>query len=642
MSETANGDVIRLLPESVANQIAAGEVIQRPASVLKELVENSIDAGATRIDIVIKDAGKTLMQVIDNGCGMSDTDARMAFERHATSKIRKADDLFTLHTMGFRGEALPSIAAVAEIDMRTMRANDRLGTRLTIKASEVQSQQPEVCNPGTSIAVKNLFYNFVARRRFLKKDTVEFSHIMHEFERLVLVNPDVEFSLTSNGSLVHHLLGGPLKERIGALFGRTVETQIIPVQTETTLVKISGFVGLPANARRRNALQYLFVNGRHMRHPYFHKAIVSCYETLIPADLQPNYFIYFTVDTDRIDVNVHPQKNEIKFEDESLIWQILQAAVRESLGKFNVGPAIDFDAVDVPDIPPLRQGAVDNDMPAISDDDAYNPFALRPFDEAPRTSLMFDDPHAGFGAPVRRERPSALNNADWEKLYEGFRSDRGPASPGTSPAPESSQPVSLDFDAGDDDASRAMVQVNRRWIVTSTRSGLLIVDQHRAHLRVLYDRILPAVRAGSVASQKLIFPESFEADGAQSGMLVASSDFIASLGFEVERDADNPSLWHLLAAPAELGATHPAQALLDILGTLAETGTDPGDEQRSRIALSLARAAAIPGNVALSDSEMQHLVADLFRSPSPSSTPDGQPTAHILNAEQLAALFHRC
>ncbi len=634
-------DVIKLLPDSVANQIAAGEVIQRPASVIKELVENAIDAGATLVNIVLKDAGKTLIQVVDNGCGMSATDARMAFERHATSKIRKADDLFTLHTMGFRGEALPSIAAVSEIDMRSMRPDDSLGTRIIIKASKVESQEPDVCVPGTNIMVKNLFYNFVARRRFLKKDSVELSHIMHEFERLVLVNTDVEFSLTHNGTLVHALPRSPLKQRIGALFGRTVEHGLIPVDTQTSSVKISGFIGLPANARQRNALQYFFVNGRNMRHPYFHKAVLNCYKDLISGEAQPNYFISFDVAPDRIDVNIHPQKHEIKFEDEAMIWQILSSAVKESLGKYNVGPAIDFDATDVPDIPPLQQGKIVENSPVNEDlDPDYNPFEIKPMQfemhaepERPAVASLF----GGNGSTVmRHERSSSLNSSrNWEKLYEGFMKDAG----SSHVAPAQAEIPSGDGSVTDIAAPAPMFQYKNRWIITSTKSGLIIIDQHRAHLRVLYEKFLPEIKQGKMTSQKLIFSEELEVDAAQHAVLVAAAQLLVGLGFDVTNAGELK--WTIQGVPAELGNVSPREALISVIGDLADTGNDPTDEQRQRIAMSLARTAAIRNNQILSQTEMQALVGDLFRLPSPNYTPDGYTIIRLFTPEELASFFHK-
>ncbi len=356
-------DIIRLLPDSVANQIAAGEVIQRPASVIKELVENAVDAGATDIRIFIRDAGRTLIQVVDNGKGMTETDARMAFERHATSKIAQADDLFTLHTMGFRGEALPSICAIAQIELKTRTADDQIGTRLVINASKVEMQEPSLCEPGSNIMVKNLFFNVPARRKFLKSDSVETANIMREFERLALVNNNIRLSIDRDGKTLD-LRPGSFKQRIADIWKNNINLQLLPVEVDTSLVKISGFVSRPENARRRNALQYLIVNGRNMRHPYFHRAIISCYESLIPADSQPCYFIKFDVDPQTIDVNIHPTKNEIKFENEQQIWPILVAAVRASLGKFAAVPSIDFtdealplerrDSVRAPDRPSGR------------------------------------------------------------------------------------------------------------------------------------------------------------------------------------------------------------------------------------------------------------------------------------------------
>lgn len=402
-------DVIRLLPDSVANQIAAGEVIQRPASVIKELVENAVDAGATTIQIILRDGGKNLIQVIDNGCGMSDTDARLAFERHATSKIRQASDLFELHTMGFRGEALPSIAAVAQIDLRTMRKGDTIGTHLEIAASKFQHQTAEACAAGTNLSVKNLFFNFPARRKFLKKDAVELTHILHEFERLALVNPDKTFTLVHNEVTLHQLLPGTLKQRIVSLFGKSLEKQLIPVATETSLVKISGFVANPENARKRNALQYFFVNGRNMMHPYFRKAVLHCYENLIPADHQPSYFLNFEVDPQTIDVNIHPTKSEIKFENEAPIWQILVAAVKEALGKFNAVPSIDFDSTDRIDVPVFHPNAEADFGDMVSGD--YNPFAQE--HATPRAAGSM-----GSGLPSKRPgRPLD----DWENSMKDSR-----------------------------------------------------------------------------------------------------------------------------------------------------------------------------------------------------------------------------
>ncbi len=515
-------DIIRLLPDSVANQIAAGEVIQRPASVIKELVENSIDAGATSVTIILKDAGRTLIQVIDNGSGMSETDARLAFERHATSKIASAEDLFTLHTMGFRGEALASIAAIAQVDLRTMLKDAPLGTRLVINGSKVESQTPEACVPGSNLMVKNLFFNVPARRKFLKKDTVEMSAIMREFERLALVNIGVDFTLISNDVTLHSLRRGPLKQRICELFGKNLDKQLIPVETDTSIVSLNGFIGLPANARKRNPLQYFMVNGRNMRHPYFHKAVMQCYEHLIPADEQPNYFINLHVDPETIDVNIHPTKNEIKFENEQAIWQILSAAIRDSLGRFNAGPAIDFDVEDAPEIPVFSPDATATHELII--DDAYNPFARTAPDPIDWT---------GTPPPSRRSssesrhsfatRPAALN--DWEKLYDDFmrKRDEGLSTAATDHRTTRITVEAPLIDAAPEtvhaDGPQPVLQLNNTYIITPARDGLMVIDQHRAHLRVLYDSYLQQADRHEFVAQATMFPDLVELSAAQNAVL---------------------------------------------------------------------------------------------------------------------------
>lgn len=658
-----SADKIHLLPDSVANQIAAGEVIQRPASVVKELVENSVDAGATQIEIHIKDAGKTLIHIIDNGCGMSETDARMAFERHATSKIRCADDLFTLHTMGFRGEALPSVAAVSEIEMRTMPPGAEIGTKLVIKASRVESQDPAICNPGTSIMVKRLFYNFVARRRFLKKDSVEFGHIVREFERLALVNTDRGFLFTHNDSVIHQLLPATLAQRIGQLFGRAVEKQLIPVSAVTAAVKINGFVGAPAAARQRNQLQYFFVNGRNMRHPYFHKAVLQCYRDLIAGDAQPNYFLNFEVDPDRIDVNIHPQKHEIKFEDEQIVWSVLTSAIREGLGKFNVGPAIDFDATDVPDIPvPQQDPSKAPDCP-VNDtlDPNYDPFQLQSFSSPLERPRLFN-PYDSGNMMRREERHSALNAKGWEELYAGFaKSPAGRQGIDTEeqaatvqgfegqPVPDSqantfpvfeqmpeARVTSLDLEG---DFATALFQLKNRWIVTKAKTGLMLIDQRRAHIRVLYEKFISQVQNGSMTTQRLIFPEQVEVEAAYDAVIADSTGLLADLGFDIAHVDVN--MWEIRGIPAEMGETDPRQALLAIIGDLTETGNDPGTEQRNRMALTMAATAAIKSNQPLCQAEMQHLTTELMRLPDPNYTPDGLPIVRIVGADRIAALFHR-
>lgn len=635
-------DVIRLLPDSVANQIAAGEVIQRPASVVKELVENAIDAGATYVQIIIRDAGRTLVQVIDNGCGMSDTDARMAFERHATSKISQAADLFALHTMGFRGEALASIAAVARIDLRTMKQGESVGTRLIINGSKVESQEPEVCPPGSNLMVKSLFFNVPARRKFLKKDSVELANIMREFERLVLVNPTVEFSLVSNDTTLHHLMKGSLKQRIVELFGKSLDKQLIPIETETSIVRISGFVGLPQHARKRNALQYFFVNGRNMRHPYFHKAVMQCYDQLIASDEQPNYFINFEVDPSTIDVNIHPTKHEIKFEDENAVWQILMAAVKESLGRFNAMPGIDFDSTDTPEIPFFNPDA--SATHDVEIDPHYNPFA----GTGEGSGNGFRPASAG-GNSFRSRDALRAAGSDWDRLMEEFTS-AAPAS--GSPAVSGSRlndeaagmqaPVAGEGDIFEgeesaDELRRSCIQLKNRYILSPSRSGLMIIDQHRAHVRILFDRYMEMAESREFVSQRIMFPEVVTLSPAQNAVLSVLLEEVASLGFDLSFLGDNA--WSINGAPSVLVDVNPVDTLLRIIEDETEGGEKPSATIRRRVALSMARAAAVKPGRPLSDEEMEKIISDLFKLSSPNYTPDGRLVVSILTTEEITRLF---
>jgi len=637
-------DIIRLLPDSVANQIAAGEVIQRPASVVKELVENSVDAGATSIKIILKDAGRTLIQVVDNGTGMSDTDARMAFERHSTSKIQNAADLFSLSTMGFRGEALASIAAVSQVELRTMRRDDNIGTRLCINGSKVESQEPEACTPGTSISVKNLFFNVPARRKFLKKDAIELTNIVHEFERLALVNPNHELMLMHNDNIMHQLVPGSLKQRVGQLFGKTVERQLLPVETSTSIVKINGFIGLPEGARKRNWLQYFFVNGRNMRHPYFHKAIINCYEKLIGPDVQPNYFINFEVDPSTIDVNIHPTKNEIKFENEQAIWQILEAAVRESLGRFNVAPAIDFSADDAPEIPAFAPNPT-TDLDFGETTDVYNPFETT--GTQPTPPILHSSGVKSSALNWRKETNVAFN--DWDKLYNKWNNACNTTddltmgvTPGTNNSIKEKNPITQNQNLFNDSDkhvtdSNSVIQFKNKYILSPARSGLLIIDQHRAHIRVLFERYLADVKGTIHASQSLIFPEMISLTPAQEVIL---NDIIAKLkeiGFEIEKAGKGK--WAINGVPAMISASNPTELLSSIIDTISTRGTDVKDEIERDIALSMAKATAIKSGQSLSGEDMEKLMNDLFSLPTPTYTPDGLLVLKIIDTEMLIKSF---
>jgi DNA mismatch repair protein MutL len=672
-------DIVKLLPDSVANQIAAGEVIQRPASVIKELVENAVDAGATIIRINIKDAGRTLIQVIDNGCGMSPMDARMAFERHATSKIGQATDLFSLHTMGFRGEALASICAIAEVELKTMRRGDQMGTRIVITGSKVETQEPTVTAPGSIMTVKKLFFNVPARRKFLKSDHVEMSNILHEFERLALVNPNVEFELTHNEVVVHQLLKSTFKQRIIDLFGKALDKQLVPIVSDTSLVKITGFVSRPENARRRGALQYFMVNGRNMRHPYFHKAVMQCYEQLIPADEQPQYFINFEVDPETIDVNIHPTKNEIKFENEQPIWQILTATIREGLGKFNAVPSIDFDQTNAPDIPVFDPNA--NGAHGLDLDPTYNPFATSASSGNPFAGAAYQSeadlpatPSAGFnetsgtgGGAYRPERHASTRN--WEKLYEDFAGAPGiESSFNATSTPSAEQPGTLHASSFNDLAASlppieqggkvasmfnsmnldsqsdqteptptAAIQIKGRYIITPSHDGLLIIDQHRAHIRILYDRYIELANMHAFTPQRVMFPEAIDLSASDSTILEEISGEMEKLGFEISFLGN--SSWSVNSLPSVLGNVNPRTVIEQLIDTAAQTGNDLGSDIRNKIALSMARSAAVRPGQTLTSSEIDHLLSDLFKLTSPGYTPDGKTVMAVLTTDDIAALL---
>lgn len=617
-------DVIRLLPDSVANQIAAGEVIQRPASVVKELVENAVDAGASRISIILRDAGRTLIQVVDNGKGMSETDARMAFERHATSKISEASDLFALHTMGFRGEALASIVAIATVDLKTRRPEDPIGTHIVISGSRVELQEPAGCPSGCNFQVKNLFYNVPARRKFLKKDSVEFSNVVKEFERLALVNPELELTLVHNDVTIHQLVKGTFKQRIIALFGKSVGNQLLPVATDTAIVRINGYIGLPEGARRRGALQYFFVNGRNMRHPVFHRAVMECYDGLLSHEVQPNYFIDFTVDPDTIDVNIHPTKNEIKFENEAAIRQILIASVRESMGKYNAVPSIDFSSGDVPDIPAFKPNA--NAKHDVEIDPSYNPFR---------------QPKLSGGDTVRSVGLSSMTK-DWEKLYTEFtRRNDSPVEQGEIESSslnahsEDTDPV-IDFNGLSDSVSGTF-QVKNRYIATPSRNGLMLIDQHRAHLAVLYDEYISKLDSSDIISQHIMFPESVTLSASQNILLESIIDSVATLGFELSPLGNNS--WSILKVPAVIPLSSPSDALMALIDEMEEAGSVTSENLIHVMALSMARHAAIRPGKSMSQTEIEHLLSSLFRLTTPMYTPDGRPIIATISLDDISKLF---
>lgn len=626
-------DIIKVLPDSVANQIAAGEVIQRPASVIKELVENSIDAQATSIQIILKEAGRTLIQVIDNGIGMTDTDARLSFERHSTSKIRKADDLFSLHTNGFRGEALASIAAISQIELRTCCRGADIGTHIVISASQCESQEPDVCQQGCNFMVKNIFFNVPARRKFLKSNSVELSNIVKEFEKLALVNPDVDFTLVHNDNVMYQLRNGTFKQRILSLFGRTLESQLIPISIDTNLVKIDGFVCKPENVRKRNFMQYLFVNGRYMRHPYFHKAIISSYEQLIPDDTQPNYFLIFSVDPETIDVNIHPTKTEIKFENESPIWQILSAAVKESLGRFSVGPSIDFDTEGAPEMPAFQPISIDSiESPRLEIDPTYNPFNTGK--KASNGGSGSTSHNAGFTSKVH---PAM----DWEKLYENFESSKlvGLESADNDVAPDTeSEQMSLSGNSNDEAAEKkTLLQVKGKYIIQQVKSGLMFVDQHRAHVRVLYDRYIKQVSNNSIVSQTILFPEVLHLSQSQNLIMSELLDEIEKVGFSLSNLGGND--WSVSAIPAGVENVDVKGLMLQVIDSIIDGGDSISSKVFEHIALTVAEKAAIPYGRILNEDEMETLLTDLLRLQQPNYTPAGKTVICLMSIDRIANMF---
>ena len=597
-------DIIQLLPDSVANQIAAGEVIQRPASVIKELVENAIDAGATVINVAVVDAGRTSIQVIDNGRGMSETDARLAFERHATSKIRTADDLFALHTMGFRGEALASIAAVAQVELKTRMEGDDIGTHISISGSRVVGQEPVSCPVGSNFSVQNLFFNVPVRRKFLKSNTTELNNILSAFERIVLVYPEVSFTFHNNGVEVFNLKASSTHQRIVDVFGKKINQELLPISVDTTVCRISGFVGKPESARKKGAHQYFFVNGRYMKHGFFHKGVMQAYERLIATGDQIPYFIYFNVEPENIDVNIHPTKTEIKFDNEVAIWQILSAAVKDALGRFSDVTAINFDMEGRPDIPVFTQ--TDDGLSAPKVD--YNP-QYNPFKESNQQVYRRDD------VPQ-----------DWEKLYAGLKPDDAGQKGIFDVEPASTSGII-------DEKAPTHYQYKGQYIMTAVKSGLMIIDQYRAHVRILYDRYMQQMKSNGHSSQKMLFPEVVQFPPSDIVMLQKVMPEMEHLGFELS-DLGGGS-YAVNGIPSSIEGVRVDVLIKDMVSSAMESGALDTDGINHSLALSLARSAAIPQGQVLSNDEMESIVNELFATSNVNYTPDGKTILFILKQQEI-------
>jgi DNA mismatch repair protein MutL len=616
-------DVIRLLPDSVANQIAAGEVVQRPASAVKELLENAIDAGATQIKLIVKDAGRTLIQVTDNGKGMSETDARMCFERHATSKINDASDLFCIRTMGFRGEALASIAAIARVELKTRTHDATVGTEVIIEGSVTEGQQACQSPSGTSIAVKNLFFNTPARRNFLKSDAVEKSHIFNELVRVALSHPGVGFMYYQNGQLTHQLEPGNLKQRIVSLFGNNYNQRLVPLSEKTEIVTLDGFVVKPEFAKKKRGEQFFFVNGRFIRSPYLNHAVELAYQELIPEDMYPSFFIFLETDPAQIDVNVQPTKTEIKFQDEKFIYQILKAAVKRSLGKYNITPTLDFERETAFDhIKPPPDGEIR--PPVINVNPDYNPFSgqSRPASGSPGSLT------------------SRINPSQWEKLFPGKEDIPTPVTaPKHIPEPDRQTLISADWDSREETPlSQKFLQLQNRYILAPVKSGMMIIDQQRAHERILFEQLLARLERPQNASQQLLFPETVLLIEYDADLLREILPQVKTLGFEISENGRNTFV--ITGKPADLPENENLQDVLEgMLEQFKKNKVQSGLDVKTNLARSLARRLCIKHGSLLSEQEMVSLTDLLFACQMPYQSPSGKPTVSIMNIQEIAGKF---
>ena len=649
-------DIIHLLPDSVANQIAAGEVVQRPASVIKELLENSIDAGANQIQIILRESGKELIQVIDNGKGMSPTDARMAFERHATSKIKQATDLFNLHTMGFRGEALASIVAVSELDIKTRRVEDEAGVLIRMAGSKVLSQEPIACPVGTNIEVRNLFFNIPARRKFLKRNETELSNVIVELQHVALAYPQVSFTLIHNDKQLYQYQSGSYKQRILQIFGKSLGQQLIPISVNSKLLDIEGFVCQPEGARKKSALQYFFVNDRYMNHPYFKKAVTDCYQDIIPDGTQPNFFIYLKVDPSTIDVNIHPTKTEIKFEEESARWHILMAGVREALGKYNGTTSIDFDQADAPDFMPYDPTAPKPAEPKVDYRSDYNPFRQPELMSAWNVTEDFMNEQSTAETPsVPMSGGGTLKSRMFDSLEDGNSTPTLKSHLQTNlrsriafdqdeSVPPVTQPVHPEL--LNDESSimvqkgtvRKYLQIGNAYIAARSKQGLILIDQHQAHVSVLFDRYYQQIQHRQGVTQQELFPETVNVSPANQPILEGIQPQLQFLGFDIENLGSG--CFAVQGKPASLDKNINLQDLIDEMIEVAREETRKlGSDLDRKLALKLSRKQAIKAGQILSDEEMSQLIDALYNLSDHSYTPDGKTIAVQMTVDEIASKF---
>jgi DNA mismatch repair protein MutL len=610
--------IIQLLPDHVANQIAAGEVVQRPASVVKELLENAVDAKATDIKLIIKDAGKSLVQVIDNGLGMSVTDARMCFERHATSKIRQAEDLFSLCTKGFRGEALASIAAIAHVEMKTRQEHDELGTHLVIEGSKFVSQDVAVVPKGTSFAVKNLFFNIPARRNFLKSETVEQRHIVDEFQRVALAHANIHFTFYHNGSELFNLPPSNVRQRIVTIFSGKTNEKLVPVQEATEIVGIQGFVCKPEFAKKNRGEQFFFVNNRFIKSGYLHHAVMAAYDGLLKDGCQPSYFIYLEVPPNTIDINIHPTKTEIKFDDEHALYAILRAAIKHSLGQFNVAPVLDFDR-DANLDTPYHYKDKESEFPTIEVDDNYNPFAeQKPAKQQPN---------------YRKPEP-----ASWESLYVGLKQDTETITGHGDMEFESEEvTASLFNDSEVEKAVHKTYQIHKKYIVNPIKSGMVIVDQQRAHQRILYEQFLTNMTVQQAASQQLLFPLNLYFSSTEMELIEELKEALVNTGFVFEET--HPDYVVISGLPVHVTESEVSIVLEQLLSDLQDGVPDSSFSQNDSIAKSMARSLAVKTGTYMTEKEQENLVNGLFACKEPNVSPFQKPTFITMRVEDLDKKF---
>ncbi len=620
-------DIIKLLPDSVANQIAAGEVVQRPASAVKELMENAVDAKATLIKLIIKEAGRTLIQVVDDGTGMSDTDARISFERHATSKIKSADDLFNLHTMGFRGEALASIAAIAHVELKTKREEDETGTAIIIEGSVFKSQEAVAMPRGTSFSIKNLFFNVPARRNFLKSDAVEFRHIVEEFERVALAHPQIAFSLHHNGIEIYNLIKGNLRQRIISLYGNPYNQRLVPVDESTDIVRITGFIIKPEFAKRTRGEQYFFLNNRFIKNGYLHHAVQGAFEQLLAHDSFPGYFLFLEVDPHTIDVNIHPTKTEVKFEDERAVYAILRSSVKRALGQYNITPTIDFEQEMSMEIPYNQKGVPV--APGIHVNPNFNPFSTNSPDTAP----------GNFGGSSFSQKEKS-GNSNWQEMFRTHVQNDIHPNANAIPGLEEQQVLHSDLETEQPDKSGSNIwQLHERYILTPIKSGILVIDQQRAHERILFERYQLAIEKKSASVQQLLFPETIEFSPADTALMSTMLENFNALGFDIRSFGNNTYVVHGIPAGTE---EHSCTSLLEgILETFKQNEQELHLAPTENIARSMAKQAAIKAGRSLSILEMRALIDELFACELPTHGADGKPTFINFPIEELDKRFKR-